>query len=228
MKKHLIWEVAVLLVAFGVYHWANFQKESGEDSIAASLERTGVNLAVAQLPGRLPTSVGERAAIVGGTDFSQLALKVASDYLDLHKREWQLREYHRVRGIVFVNPLGARVKFSIYQDEIPLQDMSFEFQIGRDLTIDSITNHYRPVEKFDVEKSKVLPFEEMKLNLSRTFELGGTEYAQILVVPNGAQKPELAYVFSVKDRVDPTKSYDVVVRASDGMQLLKTTPRVEF
>jgi hypothetical protein len=156
-------------------------------------------------------------------------IEVATEYLEEHREEWNLQPYHDFRAVEFHTPLGTKVKFSVYQSDVPIVEMGIQMEIGRDLTVLNVQNKYQPIAKADIDL-RGLDAEQILGKNSGRYEADGESKLPppVLFVRPGSRQPELAYLLSVKDRGLDSRPVQILFRASDGQVLAKTLSRSEF
>ncbi len=152
-------------------------------------------------------------------------LEIARELISDKKTEWNLQPYHEMRAEEVSTPIGTRVTYSFFQDNLPLQGQSIQIIVSKRGKILSIENNYKPLERAEIQG---VDFSEVIARLKDKFEVTDADkiHDPVLYPVPGLNKPELAYPLTIKSAKGPEK--EVLVRASDGEILLKTPARKEF
>lgn len=171
-----------------------------------------------QLPLRAPSM----------TKAKKTAMETADAYLNDHQAEWKIQPFHQLRPEEFKTPLGTKIKYSVFQGQVPVIDMGVEIQLDRNQNVIDVQNQYRPLEKADMDN--LLSLEEIVDRNSERYELHGEERLSppVLFVRSGSNVPEAAYLISVKDKTRDARSVQILFRASDGHIISKSVSRSEF
>ncbi len=200
------------------------------------------NLAMASLAGPigLPSRLdeGERSVLPASEipateipkNLSVTSNEAAEKYLAEKRREWGVRDYHELRAQTYESPLGTKVKYSAFQDGLPIIGSEIVLEVTKDTKDVSVAeNSYQPLEKVDT-RQRTLDYGVIleknpgryKIDLTVT-----TGVSKVLFVAPGSDRPELSYVMAVKENGNgPTEN--LVFRATDGMVLGRQTARSEF
>lgn len=164
---------------------------------------------------------------------TQDPLEVAKQYLAAHDGEVQLQAHHRLQPTLFKNPLGSKVKYSIYQGKLPIIGLDIGIGLSREMEVRSFENGYRPLNRLDVKSLYVLDTKGIVDRLpSQRYQAqvnADEMLTKVLVAIPGRDTPELAYVVSAKE-VGEAKDRPVqlLVRATDGLVLKINYARSEF
>lgn len=222
MRKYIIVGTILMAVLVAVDEMESFFR-SRQDTRKLSRAASTAAIPPVALP-QLAFKSESQMKIAGATP-----LDVAKNFLEAHRAEWGLQPYHDFRPVEFSNPLGTKVKFSVYQSGVPIVDMGIQIEIGRDLSVKGVQNNYRPLAKADLSLRNLSAQQLMDRNQGR-FELDGptSSLSPVLFARPGKAEPEVAYLIPVRDRRKNSASVQVLFRASDGQVLGKSFDRVEF
>lgn len=161
---------------------------------------------------------------------SRTALEVADDYIEAKRKEWGIREHHDLVASVFKTPIGARVKYSVFQEGIPIVGLEIRIRLGRDLSIQAVNNKYVPLEKAQIKSHDFLTGREVLENwqssLLRPDKTHSRKLDKVLVYLAGNESPELAFVVPGRDRMN--RAVQILLRARDGQTLMTSYSRAEF
>ncbi len=155
--------------------------------------------------------------------------EAAQSFLEEKKREWGIREYHELRPTTYETPLSTKVKYSAYQDGLPIIGSEIMLEVNQDRKVSVMENNYVPLKKADLNQATltyqtILDKSPAKYQLDNTMATG---VSRILYVVPGSDEPEMSYVMAVKESgTGPTEN--LVFRAADGMVLGRQVPRSEF
>jgi len=175
---------------------------------------------------RLPQPQVEAPEIPVPAQFAHTANEAAEMYLQEKKGEWGVREYHELRPVTYETPMGTKVKYSAFQDGLPILGSEITLEVTTDREVTVADSSYLPIKKADVSQP-VLNFDQILEKTGKQLDLTATNgVSKLLFVPPGSDEPELSYSMAVKEGSGPTEN--VIFRASDGMVLGRQTPRVEF
>jgi Zn-dependent metalloprotease len=148
------------------------------------------------------------------------AQKVADEFLSGHRDEWQIQSYHELKADVFPNSEGTKVKYTVFQDGIPIVGMNIIVEVGADHQILSVTNGYHPVARADLEENAALPAEEIASALGDqyTIQPGTIAHSQrVLFFQPDLDEVELAYTLPlIPNQGNQAPVVQATVRASDG------------
>lgn len=188
------------------------------EAIAASVQT------LAEIP-RTTSSTAEVGERMGLTP-----LQVAEQYFNAHREEWKLQPHHEFRPVEFKTPLGTKIKYSTYQDGVPVLNLDISLQIERDNSVGAVENKYIPIEKAELKKKEMKVEELLPLVSERytSVEEPKTLTTPVIVVVPGSTSPQVAYLLSVKDKARKEGPVEILFRASDGQVLGKNKPRSEF
>lgn len=173
-----------------------------------------------QLPVRAPSST---------ENIKKSPTDIANEYLSGHKALWKIQPFHALHPVEFRTPLGTKVKYSVFQGEVPIVDMEIEIQLDRNLNVSNVQSNYRPLEMAAV-KNPALSAEDIVNRNSDRYETEGEAKLTppVLFARPGNATPELAYLVSVRDKSQASRSVQILFRASDGQVLSKSVSRAEF
>lgn len=156
-------------------------------------------------------------------------LEVANAYLEAHKSLWKIQQHHQLRPVEFRTPLGSKVKYSVFQGNIPVLEMGIEIQLDRNLNVTQVQNSYRPIAEVNLKTPALTAAEVVEKNGDRyQLEEESSILSPVLYSRLGDAAPELAYVVSVKEKGQESHSFQILFRASDGQVLSKSIARTEF
>lgn len=156
------------------------------------------------------------------TNHGRTALEVAQSYLKAHREELKIQPYHDLRPVEFKTPLGTTVKFTTFQDNLPLLGLEISVQVTNELTIADVQVSYRPVKVANLKVPLMSPQEVLERIAYRydpepNSVVGATT---VLYVHPESDEPELAYVLGVKDRSRIRGPVvQAIIRAMDGQLL---------
>ena len=161
------------------------------------------------------------------------ATEKAQHYLDAHRTDLGIKPYHELRAVEFQSPLGTQVKFSVFQDNIPVIGLGIELQVSPSGLVSISDNQYPDVSQAETPKEKILTFESvLKLHEQDYQIMEGAiptqELSTFWFMRPGTNTPELAYVLSLRERNEEKKQVQVVFRATDGQILSRQYARSEF
>lgn len=170
------------------------------------------------------------AATSGSTYFPiQTSREAADIYFNEHRAQWNIQDYHTLKPEFFESPLGTKVKYSVFQDGVPVVGLAIELDIGQDRRVTAAENTYLPVKKVDMNQP-FLSHEEVIARQAGRYTLDESSTAgvsRILYLAPGNDEPELSYVIPVHEAATKT-AVSVIFRATDGQVLGKQAGRAEF
>jgi hypothetical protein len=225
MRKYVVLG-AILIAAIIAIQEFNTTLRLHERAPSSQAERIydSASIPAIPFPNSTSTPVAEKTKITGST-----ALEVAKNYLEAHRQEWNLQSYHDFRPVEFHTPLGSKVKFSVYQGEVPVVDMGIQIEIGRDLSVLAVQNGYQPIAKADFSERRLNADQILQKNSDRYDAEGPVKLSQpVLFVRPGSREGELAYLVPVHDKAEAHRALQILFRASDGQVLTKAFSRSEF
>ena len=222
--------------------WTNTLREIAgtEDHQPPSLQRRAEKLSMASLGGPLPPrEEGERSELplsemlpevpVPPPSLAQTSNEAAEKYVAEKRQSWGVREYHELRPTTFESPLGTKVKYSAYQDGLPIVGSEITVDVTKDREVSVSDNNYQPLKKADLTQptldyETILEKSPSKYKMDLSVSAG---VSKVIYVPPGGDEPELSYVMAVKENgTGPTEN--LVFRATDGQVLGRQSPRSEF
>lgn len=245
MMKRVAQTLGVILGIWMVWvavEWRNTLRDiAGDDEAAtsaAALRREGPKMAALGLP--LPGSEeGERAQLppsdilpevpVPPPSLAMTSNEAADKFIEQKRREWGVREYHELRPTTFENPLGTKVKYSAFQDGLPIIGSEITVDVTKDREVSVSENNYQPLKKADLSQptmdyETILEKSPSKYKMDLSVSAG---VSKIIYVAPGSDEPELSYVMAVKENgTGPTEN--LVFRATDGQVLGRQPGRSEF
>jgi hypothetical protein len=227
MRK-FIFSLVAIAVLLGAAEWCRqlvgmitFFSEMSAPRLALRSEASfgGVSVLprMMALPGRRAvTSLSDSSMFASApvsADFEERARAAAERYLNERREEWKVRSYHEMHAQVFVTPLGATVKFTPFQDNLPVVGMDLELSVDRQLKVSLANSSYRPVPR--VETRPEISVEEAMEKISDQFTAEGEGHGAtpVIFLPAGMENAELAYVVQARDK--NKRSANVTLRAND-------------
>lgn len=156
-------------------------------------------------------------------------LRAATEFLESHREEWELRDYHEFHPEVFQDPLLTTVKFRVTQDQIPVQGMEIVIEIDAEKNATLARKEYRPLAKAELD-GNVLGIQEVIQKNSESFlmETAPEGEARSLMAPEGSDEPVLVYGVSAHEKNGAGRPVYVLFRASDGQPMSRSYTRAEF
>jgi Zn-dependent metalloprotease len=219
MRKALSWTV----VAVALYLAAQEIREGVEKVNQASRAyRLGVS--TQENASRVTFANSSMLPMPATPDKPMEPLSVANEYLSAHKDQLRLQPYHKFKAATIEKPFYTDVRFSVYQDNLPVVGLNIDVNIAKDLSIISVENNYRPVQKADLKNSG-MSFDEILKNASKRFiaeDSVASSASTILYVDSVNAFPELVYVLRLKEATGEKRNMQVLFRASDGLILGKS------
>ena len=176
----------------------------------------------------LPRMPAPDAAPVSGRKPAS-ALAAAQDLMKENRSRWGVQDFHELRPVVTEGPMGSRVKYSVYQDGLPIVGMEILVELDESHGVLNVENGYQSVRKVDVTQPGLSSEEAIARNSPR-YEMDPVSTAgvsTILFYGSGMDEPELSYVVPVRER-DGGASAQIIFRASDGQVLGRQNSRSEF
>lgn len=228
MKKWLLFLAIAIAASVMVY----LEQQSSEGgSVGDASSRSGA----IKLGGHvsLPT---DRANVESIPVVGRTALEVTRNYIDLHRDEWKIQSHHELVGEEFQSPLGSRVRYSIYQEGLPVFGLGIAFRLNPDLQILEVENEYRPLEKADLQGPQ-LGVTEIVQDASKRYRFVAdgnlaNSTAKVLFAHPAESTPSLAIVIPMKESVTEkgkrSRGFQMMFRARDGQLLQRTASRAEF
>lgn len=162
------------------------------------------------------------------------ALALANQFIIDHPALFPIQSYHQLALQSVRSPLGTRVSYQVYQDDIPLIGMQIDLMVSRSGRIRILSNEYHPVEKVQIDSREWLGIEEILNGQGSVFRLNPdfpakhTERVKIWVSPY-SPRPELVYVVSVLDEKQKQKMPgQALFSVTTGQLVARHFPRSEF
>jgi len=227
MKLKLFGAIALVMI---VSLW--LLGESGPESMAKGegknrLIRAG---SASMIPWEMPKPREMSRALglnQGPVDFD----RAAKEYLDEHRAEWEVRDYHNLVASSTVGPLGGRVTYSAYQDGMLVVGATIEMEFDGQGRMVQVRNNYKPVARLEMpEPEEVMTPTEVIGRAAERFaatEANLSNVTKVIFSPGEGGEAELGYVIPVKDALD-SRTGQALFRASDGQLLRKSFSRSEF
>lgn len=162
---------------------------------------------------------------LNSTEERRSPLEVANEAIQEKKAEWKIRDYHEMRAEEVSTPLGTRVTYSFFQDNIPVLDQSIQVVVSKRGKVLSIENNYHPLEKAEVNPAD---FSDAIFRLKDKFMISDSNKVRdpVLYPISGMSRPTLAFPVTVRTANGP--EMEVLVRGNDGEILAKSPGRKEF
>lgn len=221
MRRLFVVSAIVLAIYIAVEEFQDYVTLNKKTASAQTALEKNSQLAVPtiQLPVRTITS----------TKSEKSPIEVADAYLKEHRELWKVQAFHELRPVEFRTPLGTKVKYSVFQNNIPIVDMGIEIQIDRTMNVTDVLNNYRPLEKASATRPALTMEEIVGRNADRyELEASNIQSPPVYFARPGNSSPELAYLVSVKDKLQDSRPVQILFRASDGQVLSKSVARAEF
>lgn len=159
---------------------------------------------------------------------TSVPVQFAEQYLLKHSKELDLKPYHQFKPIELRSPIVNTVKFSVSQDGIPIIGISLTFRFDPNGRLLQIDNQYRGLEKADTNPRSLLSIDEVlekSLDQYSMIDTNLDAVPMILFATSTSERPELAYVLTVKEKTGERRPLEVVFRATDGQILAKSAAR---
>ncbi len=207
MRKALTW--IVIAVAFYLA-MDEFSTSVEQVNLASRAYRSGPPIA-ASLSGPLQSALPN-------------PVQVANNYLKEHRDQFQIQSYHELRPVPIATASGTTVKYSVYQDKLPIIGLGIEIKIAKDFSVEGLENNYRPVQAADLSNTGI-PLKKILERVSQRYIAEETSVAHassILYLDSVSAAPELVYVVSLKENLGKGRNLQVLFRASDGLILGKS------
>jgi len=221
MSRWLLLGVILIAIGLGLSDLLKISKPGGQVEIAETRPATEV------VPSAVPVPVQEirdPAAQIRSTR----PLEIAKLFLEEHRKEWKLQPHHQFIPQESVNPTGARVRFGVYQEGLPVLGMGIELMVKSNGEVQELSNDYLPLNKWVGDEKEFVSLDTISAALRDKYELDPSVAAGRALVPVPASdNVEPVFVLSGK-RVGSKISQTILVRATDGQILGKSTPRKEF
>ncbi len=222
MITGLAWEVS--------HHVREFSQDvTVLDQVAPKRAGTSIAMPLPRLDAVTPEA-WSTAAEKSGTESQTEVLRAATDFLEAHREEWELREYHEFHPEVFQDPLVTTVKFRVTQDGVPIQGQEIVLEVDSQKNVQLAKKEYRPLAKAEGEESPMVLGDVLQKN-SREFVTSATAddlKSKVFVVLEGTDEPVLTYGVSGHERSGAQRPVYVLFRASDGQPVARSYSRVEF
>lgn len=221
MRKFLF--TVFLLVAM-ILLWPSsepLESEAGSDQVES--RQASVSLSASK-PRRVTPLTGNE--LLGETPE-----EVAKAYIDLHRSEWGIKNYHRLHPTVFRTPMGTRINYAVYQDQIPIIGLGVRIHVDRNLRVKEVENEYRPLSRVDVPDDLPKPRDLAAKTFEDYYDVdegAGLSEAPVLVPVNGSDKPVVAFVIPARERTRRRRPVQLLLRADDGQVLRRSVSREEF
>ena len=165
------------------------------------------------------------------TSLGKSPQEIADNYLNNHREEWHIQDYHQLRAELHASPVETTVIYRVYQDQLPVLGMKIEILVGKNLEVKSVQNSYRPVRKVDFSHEPFLSAEEVIERIPPQFVADGataSHAASVLYVPASTDEPELAYTMPLQEGAPTPHPIHLLLRAADGQLLGRSVPRTAF
>ncbi len=162
------------------------------------------------------------------------ALSLAHQFIVRNSEQFPIRKHHQLVAETFINPLGTRVRYQIFQNEIVVVGLNIDLQVGGSGKIKIISNNYNPIEKVEIDRRKWLTIEKILQTQKGSFiptDLGFPSVSEPVIIWTApySSKGQLGYVVSVFDSKAKHKvSGQVVFSVNSGQLLARHIPRSEF
>ncbi len=153
----------------------------------------------------------------------------ANTYFQQHKSQWNVQDYHELRPTVIATPMGGKVRYSAFQDGLPILGLEIALDVDPTHQVSGVQSTYAPVKRADLG-APVLSQEEVLQRNGRYAldEVSTSGITRVLYVLPGSDEPELAYVIPVRDTAsagDEKKgAAQIIFRAADGQVLGNRAP----
>jgi hypothetical protein len=191
-------------------------------------------------PGELSGRSAEYAALPGSPFLPQTRqpsmesgrystpFESAREYLEAHREEWGLKAYHEFRPVEYRTPLGSYIKFSVFENGIPILNLDIEMELDKSLKVTTVKNNYRDISRTVAREA--LPFTDIVKRVEAEYQTLTQDETQrpVLFVGEMSATPELAYVLDAKEKNGARRPVQLVIRASDGTILTQSFSRTEF
>lgn len=240
MKKWFILTTLVVSIGIAIIDFSGML-QSSRQSFRSDYFKKGA--AVSSWPSRsksgtpFASSLDNRATRspvskqIGGLENDD-SLLTANEYIELNRKALGIQKHHDLKPLIYSNPLGTNVKYTVFQDNIPVVGMGLLVRVGRDNSVLGIEHDYRPLEKADTAPSQKLSPDEIISQANNRYALADKDLNSIPIIlyaaPNST-KPQLAYVMRVVDQnASKPRVLQIVFRVEDGQILARSQARAEF
>ncbi len=151
-------------------------------------------------------------------------LELANNYIEKNRLSLGIREYHKLSPTLYRSPLGTSIKYSVYQDELPIIGFEFLLDFDDKNNLISLKKRYFPVEK--VEFRVPLSDEQLEFIFNQNGLKKENSHVSYVLVPKG-EELELAISFSGRLLKNNQKT-NLLISVNSGKILFRTFPRKEF
>ena len=220
---------SILSIAFFIgLTWLGWNKYK-ELEFAVPSEAKAVPHVIAASAGMWTVPHARSIASIGNVDTSlgRSPQEVADNYLNSHREEWHVQDYHQLRSELHASPVETTVIYRVYQDQYPVLGMKIAIHIAKNFEVTSVENTYRPVRKVDVSHEPFLSAEEIIERIPPRFVADGStaaKAASVLYVPSSGDEPELAYTMPLQEEGATPQPVHLLLRAADGELLGRSVP----
>ncbi len=217
--------VAALVSGIVIFFMSESPLDTSQTDAQDSRPKMGAVGAAIQIPAHRISSNNDFAAVQNQIPSVQSPLATADIYLRAHLSEWHVLDYHELRPEPTVTALGTTVKYQVFQDGIPVVDMSIVVHVLANGNV-TAESSYQPIPRVDPSATG-MEFEDIIRNFSDQFSENSDADAQsnrVIALDHSLGRPigQLAYQAFLLDR-DSGNPVEVVFRATDG-QILRKTP----
>ena len=196
----------ILSIAFFIgLTWLGWNKYQ-EQEIAVPSEAKAVPHVISASAGLWTIPRARSIASIGNVDKSlgRSPQEIADNYLNNHREEWHIQEYHQLRSELHASPVETTVIYRVYQVQYPVLGMKIAIHIAKNFEVTSVDNTYRPVRKVDISQEPFLSAEEIIERIPPRFiadAATAAKAASVLYVPSSGDEPELAYTMPLNEEV---------------------------
>jgi Zn-dependent metalloprotease len=184
----------------------------------------------ALIPVSLPKARTELPSYIPTTpvDPKTAAFQVAMTYLDEHREEWQIQNYHELRPSLSGNPSSYVVTYQAFQENLPVMGMEIRMRMDQDSQVVDVQNGYHPVNKVDLSDPEILTSQEAMQRLPENYVVdmsGMLSGATREIFTTNDEEAELAYAIQTKDADNNSESVRLVINAVNGEILSRSDTR---
>lgn len=224
MKRRLI---RILILSAVIVISAVLFLPSANETPTPSKRPTSVKSRRIRLPGpRAQPFIASVGAPQIEIDDSRI-LEIAGDHLREEQRTRPMRSEHQLIGKVSRTPLGAVVRYDVFQDDLPIVGMRIEIHLDNQLRVNRTEWNYRPIDPVEIEGGGEALYASVTDRLPAGYRLrnDGTGFSEIIYELYQQKRAEHSVVVPVVNENGIAMS--LILSAREATVLGSEMPRYE-
>lgn len=153
-------------------------------------------------------------------------------FLNQHRQEWRIQDYHDLKPQLYTTPLGTQVSYQVFQEGLPILGMKIVLQVDNHHEVTVIENGYEPVARVSLDFPEVTRSELESWVSSHGYRIANeSDNGKRLMLHhrkgNDAVDPVYGLTVNSPTTGDGKQTFQILVRATDGQILGRTHPRAD-